>query len=199
MGRSMTTDQATPVPVPEGFSVILADPTDEQMFWFQDNMHFPLAVTPANATIFQTAFAEGTSRAIARLSMPIAGLKTAVHNGYLYLGPVPVHDTPEALAQRFAEMQRLTMELGSTVLADWRATFEPDVLARAAAIMTYDYAGHSTAEVAQFVATFYNELVDVWDIHMRVNIPPMNAVFGLEAFLGEVLGDESAHESRLLL
>jgi phosphohistidine swiveling domain-containing protein len=110
-----------------------------------------------------------------------------------------VHDTPEALAQRFAEMQRLTMELGSTALADWRATFEPDVLARAAAIMTYDYAGHSTAEVAQFVATFYNELVDVWDIHMRVNIPPMNAVFGLEAFLGEVLGDESAHESRLLL
>ena len=34
---------------------------------------------------------------------------------------------------------------------------------------------------------------------MRVNIPPMNAVFGLEEFLGEVLGEDAIPQARQLL
>ncbi len=125
----MTTTEAGPLPTPPDFPIEWSDPADEQLFWFQDNLHFPLPITPLGATLFQTAFETGASAAIARLSMPIEALRATVQHGYVYLGPVPVHGDPQTLEARFAEMQRLTMELCPTVLQDWRETFEPQVLA----------------------------------------------------------------------
>lgn len=195
----MTTTEATaPQPHAE-FPIQWEDAADEQLFWFQDVMHNPLPITPLNATLFQPAFSSGASRAIGPLSMPISGLRVSVQNGYVYLGPVPVMAEPAELEARFAEMQRLTMELAPTVLQDWRETFEPRVLARARHILAFDYEHASAAEIARFARTFYDELVDVWDIHMRVNIPVMNAVFGLEEMLHATLGDGAVTQSRLLL
>ncbi len=79
----MTTTESSVLPVPADFPVDWDDPADEQLFWFQDNLHFPLPQTPLNSTMFQPAFAIGTSRAIAALSMPIEGLRTSMQNGYL--------------------------------------------------------------------------------------------------------------------
>lgn len=152
-----------------------------------------------NATLFQTAFAEGTSRAISKLSMPIVGLRTTVQNGYLYIGPIPVHEPPEVMEARFEEMKRLTMELGATVLHDWRTQFEPKVLRLAARVLEFDFAGATTQEAAALVASLRSDLVEVWDIHMRVNIPPMNAVFGLEEFLSHAVGEEGVTQARQLL
>ncbi len=195
----MAETQSAPLPVPPGFPVEWREPSDDGLFWFQDNLHFPLAVTPANATIFQTAFAEGASRAIAGLSMPISGLRTMVQNGYLYLCPVPVPGTPEELAARFEEMKRIAMHLGSTVLADWRSTFEPQVLAHAERILAFDFDSASIADAARFIESAHEALADVWDIHMRVNIPAMNSVFGFEEFLSHVVGSDAVAQSRLLL
>ncbi len=149
--------------------------------------------------LVQTAFAQGTTQAIEKLSMPIAGLRTMVQNGYLYLGPIPVLEPPEVLHARFEEMKRITMQLGATVLADWRAEFEPKVKRLGDRILSFDYAGSSTAQVSSFVKSFHDDLAHVWDIHMRVNIPPMNAVFGLEEFLQHTIGDEAVTQSRQLL
>ena len=96
-------------------------------------------------------------------------------------------------------MKRITGELGMTVLKDWRETYEPQVLAECDEILSYDYETPSTSEVAGFVAGFYDRLVKMWNIHMRVNIPPMNAVFGLEDFLGHVVGEDAVEQARLTL
>ena len=189
----MATDTSAPFPVRWD----QAD--DAQMFWFRDVMHNPTPVSPLNATMFQPAFAEGASRAIAKLSMPIAGLRTSVQNGYVYLGLIPVMGTPEELAARFGEMQRLTMELGPTVLQDWRETFEPQIHASMRQILGFDYESRTAAEIARAVPSLYQAVVDAYDVHMRVNIPPMNAVFGLEEMLGQMLGPEAVSQSRLLL
>lgn len=172
---------------------------EENQFWFQDAMHLPHALSPLDATMFQPAFTEGASRAIARLSMPIDGLRAEVVNGYVYLSPSPVQGTAEQLAARFEEMKRITGELGFTVLADWRQTFEPRVLDHCEVILSFDYEAASSTEVAALVAGCYDRIVEFWDIHMRVNIPPMNAVFGMEDMLGSILGAEAAAQSRLLL
>jgi len=185
------------IPPPVDFPITWAAPEDEQLFWFQDNLHFPL--TPMNDTLFQPAFEVGASAAIAKLSMPISGLRTTVQNGYLYLAPVPVMGTPEEMEAHFGQMQQITMQLGATTLQDRRETFEPQVEAGADRILTFDYAGSTTAEVAAFAGTFKDELANVWDIHMWVNIPPMGAVFGLEKFLGGVVGPEAVPQARQLL
>ncbi len=185
--------------VSQAFPIHWEDPADEQASWFQDVMHNPLPITPLTATLFQPSFAEGASRAFARLSLPVDALNVSVQNGYVYLAPNPVPGEPAELEARFAEGQRITMELAPTVLKDWRETFEPQVLERCKRILAFDYDGSSAAEIAQFVKAARSDLVDVWDIHMRVNIPPMNAVFGLEEMVSGILGPEAAAQSRLLL
>jgi|CXWL01.1.fsa_nt_gi pyruvate,water dikinase len=183
----------------QAFPILWEHPEHEQASWFQDVMHNPLPVTPLSATLFQPALSEGASRAIARLSIPIDGLRISVQNGYVYLGPSPVMGEPDALEARFAEGQRITMELGATVLQDWRETFEPQILERCERILAFDYDGSTITDIAQLVEGLRADLVDVWDIHMRVNIPPMNAVFGLEELVTGALGAQAAAESRLLL
>ena len=195
----MTETEARPIPTPPDFPITWSEPEDEQLFWFQDNMPFPVPQTPLNATLFQEAFEVGASAAIGRLSMPISGLRTTVQHGYLYLGPVPVHADPQTMEQRFAEMQRLTMELAPTMLQQWRENYEPQVEAAADRILSFDYEGSSTENVAAFVHSFKPMLTEVWDIHMQVNIPAMNAVFGFEEFLGHAAGEDAVQQSRQLL
>lgn len=162
-------------------------------------MHNPDPITPLNATLFQPAFVTGTTAAFDKLSMPVTGIRVGVHHGYVYLGNTPVPGTPEEQQARFAEIQRLTIVLGSTVLADWRTKFEPRVLEIAAEVLGFDFAHHSWRETAQHLGRAFAWLAEVWDIHFQVNIPPMNAVFGLEEFLGGVLGEEVLPEVRQLL
>ena len=187
-----------PIPIPVDFPVAWDDPEHEKQMWIQDKLHQPYPITPLSQTLITTAFSVGASAAIARLSMPVTAMLYTVQNGYPYLALPPFMSTPEEFDARFAEMQRLTMELGSTVYQDWLDTFLPQVEAHCDTILNFDYDSPSTTEVAAFVASFYDIVVDLWDIHMRVNIPPMNAVFGFEEFLSEVLGPEAATESRLL-
>ena len=185
--------------VSQDFPIRWEHPADEEASWFADVMHNPLPITPLNATLFQPAFSEGASRAMARLSLPIEGIRTVVQNGYVYLGRSIAMGTPAELEARFAEGQRITMELAPTVLRDWRETFEPQVLEHCKRILAFDYDGSSTQEIAQFVTSLRANLVDVWDIHMRVNIPPMSAVFGLEEIVNGALGEDAVAQSRLLL
>jgi hypothetical protein len=134
--------QPDPLPVPPDFALEWAQDGDEQRFWMQDRMHLPNALTPLDATLARAAFSVGASAAIAKLSMPITGLRAEVYGGYAYLSPTPFMGTPEEMGARFEGMKRITGELGMTVLADWRETFEPQVLAECAEILEYDYEGH---------------------------------------------------------
>lgn len=174
-------------------------PAEAEAFWFRDILHNPAPITPLNATLFQPSFEVGASAAISKLSMPITGLNVGVHHGYVFLGPTPFMGTPEEMEARMAEMQRLTVELGSTILEDWRNIFEPQVLEMANRHLAFDADAASTRQLAQQVAQLHDDMVKAWDIHMRVNIPAMGAVFGFEEFLAAVLGEEAVGQSRLLL
>jgi hypothetical protein len=66
-------------------------------------------------------------------------------------------------------------------------------------MLAYDFGRAPVKEGAQFAAGIHDRLTKFWDIHMRVNIPPMNAVFGLEEFLGMVVGPDAVTQSRLML
>ena len=194
----MTTTEIGRAQTPE-FPIVWDDPEHEQASWFQDVMHNPLPITPLTATMFQPAFAEGAGRSMARLMLPITGLALSIQNGYVYLSPIPISFDVAVIEARLLETQRVTMELAPTVLRDWRESFEPQVQERARRILDFDYDGSSAQQVARFVVERRSDLVDVWDIHMRVNLPPMNAVFALEEVIGGALGAEGVTLSRQLL
>jgi pyruvate,water dikinase len=191
-----TTDAAM---APADFPITWEAPWQEQQTWFQDVMHNPLPVTPLAATFFQPAFAEGASRGFASLSMPIVGIRALVQNGYVYLSRESFSEDPAELEARAAEMQGVMMQVAPTILKDWRGTYEPRVLEMRRGILEFDYASKPSAELAAFFLDRRTDLVEAWDIHMKVNIPPMGAVFGLEDMLTGALGDGVLAESRMLL
>jgi len=195
----MTTADASRTAPAADFPISWDDPAQQDAAWFQDVMHNPLPVSPLTATLFQPAFAEGAGRSIARLMLPVDRIDISVQNGYVYLSTHPISTDPAVIEARFPEAQRITMELGPTVLEDWRTTFEPDVLARARRVMDFQADGKSAADIARFVVGLRTDLVDVWDIHMRVNIPPMSAVFALEEIVSGALGEDAVGDARQLL
>jgi len=175
------------------------DPAEAESFWFRDIMHNPSPITPLNATLLQPAFTAGATAAISKLAMPITGVTSAVHQGYVFIGPSPFVGTPEETEARTAEMQRITMELCATILADWRTIFEPRVLDMAENLLAFDAEHASTRELAAQVVRLRDAMTEAWDIHMRINIPVMGAVFGFEEFLAAVVGEEAVGQARLLL
>ncbi|HJM76509.1 MAG TPA: hypothetical protein QGI71_11745 [Dehalococcoidia bacterium] len=81
-------------------------------FWMQDRMHLPNALTPLDQTLVQRSFGVGVGRAIAKMSMPITGLRVGLFGGYAYLSPQPFMGTPEEMGARFEEMKRIAGQLG---------------------------------------------------------------------------------------
>ena len=67
---------------------------EDSMFWFQDGVHWPQALRPWDATLYEFAIASLSQYNTRHLQVPPAnGIDFRILNGYAYLTPVPA---PEA-------------------------------------------------------------------------------------------------------
>lgn len=63
---------------------------EESMFWFQDGVHWPEALMPWDATLFEYAITSLSQYNTRHLQVPPAnGIDFRILNGYAYLSPVP--------------------------------------------------------------------------------------------------------------
>jgi pyruvate,water dikinase len=63
---------------------------EDSMFWFQDGVHWPQALLPWDATLFEYAIASLSQYNTRHLQVPPAnGIDFRILNGYAYLTPVP--------------------------------------------------------------------------------------------------------------
>jgi pyruvate,water dikinase len=73
---------------------------DDSMFWFQDGIHWPEAMTPWDATFFEYAIAALSQYNTRHYLIPPAlGVDARILNGYAYLSPVGVADPAEIEAR----------------------------------------------------------------------------------------------------
>ena len=74
---------------------------EDSMFWFQDGVHWPQALLPWDATLFEYAIASLSQYNTRHLQVPPAnGIDFRILNGYAYLTPVPA--PPEDIEARVA-------------------------------------------------------------------------------------------------
>ena len=73
---------------------------EDSMFWFQDGIHWPTALTPWDATFFEYAIAALSQYNTRHYLIPPAlGVDARILNGYCYLSPVGVADPAEIEAR----------------------------------------------------------------------------------------------------
>ncbi|MGH9003418.1 MAG: PEP-utilizing enzyme, partial [Acidimicrobiia bacterium] len=73
---------------------------EDSMFWFQDGIHWPEAMTPWDATFFEYAIAALSQYNTRHYLIPPAlGVDARILNGYAYLSPVGVADPAEIEAR----------------------------------------------------------------------------------------------------
>ena len=75
---------------------------EEARFWFQDGVHWPRALSPWDATLFEFALASLSQYNTRHLRIPASnGIDFRILHGYVYLSPVAV--PPEDVQVRIAE------------------------------------------------------------------------------------------------
>ncbi len=80
---------------------------EDSVFWFQDGIHWPEALTPWDATFYEYAIASLSQYNTRHYLIPPAlGIDYRVLNGYAYLTPVPVMDPAEIEARVPQFMER---------------------------------------------------------------------------------------------
>lgn len=189
----------TPLPTPADFPITWKAAEHEQLTWFQDLMHNPLPITPLTASIHCEAFSTGATRGLDGLSMPIVALHEQTQNHYVYLSAEPYLGTPEEMEARFADMQAAIGALMPGFVERFYSDYVPRILAHANRHRGTDYSGMSLSELCEFVAGVRETVVDLWDMHMQVNIPSMAAAFGFSEFLASIFGPEIERTGHLML
>jgi pyruvate,water dikinase len=193
------TAPASATPATGAFPIRWEHPGDEDRFWFQDVMHFPTPITPLTQTFQLPAFNEGGNRAIALLSMPILGFTYGAQNHYVYGSVMPFVGTPEEMEARMAQMQQTIGAILPGLTGRFERELIPRILDICREFRETDCGHMSLAEHARFVAGVRDRLVELWDIHMTVNIPPMAGVFGFDEFLAAMLGPDEERTGHLML
>ena len=80
---------------------------EDGVFWFQDGIHWPEALSPWDATFYEYAIASLSQYNTRHYLIPPAlGIDYRVLNGYAYLSPVPVMDPAEIEARVPQFMER---------------------------------------------------------------------------------------------
>lgn len=189
----------TPIPTPPNFPIRWKDPADEQLFWFQDLMHYPTPVTPLTASFGIPAFNEGATKGIQHLSLPIVAFKFDAFHSYVFGTVVPYTGTPEQMEARTEGMKAAIMSIIPGLMPEFYGKMVPRILEIVRDLCDRDYASMSLSELARHVVSIQKEHTELWDIHMQINIPPMGAVFGLDEFLASFLGPEVERTGHLML
>ena len=95
---------------------------EDSMFWFQDGIHWPAAMTPWDATFFEYAiFALSQYNTRHYLIPPALGVDARILNGYAYLSPVGVADPAEIEARVPHFLERAGYYFGNwdTLYGQW--------------------------------------------------------------------------------
>ncbi|MDQ1629515.1 MAG: pyruvate, water dikinase [Actinomycetota bacterium] len=115
------------IPVPDGaegwtdlysYSSVFSEDRreqEDQAFWFQDGVHWPMAMTPWDATFYEYAIASLSQYNTRHYIIPPAmGIDYRILYGYAYLSPVGVAD-PAEIGSRVPEF----MERAGHYFANW--------------------------------------------------------------------------------
>ncbi|MEA2523833.1 MAG: rifampicin phosphotransferase [Thermomicrobiales bacterium] len=189
-----------PVMDAPAFPLTWQDPTEAEVTWLRDPMHFPRPLSPLFRSVWGPAFEFGFSTAARELSMPVLGVRVRFHNGYEY----EHHDIAEPASEDEArEMGARTeaamREAIGRQMDRWQGEFLPRLLKTRDRLRTVDVAQASPTQVVALIDEVDEIAREDWLIHFRIAFPMMLAMELYDEFYAELFGSDAANAHALLV
>ena len=190
--------QPTPIPAPEGFPVVWAQPGDEHRLWTRESMHAPGQIRAMDASIAKRWIDGGMNAAFEHYSMPVRNRYFRV-NTYLYQSIFPFTFDPAELQRLGHEAERRVGEVLGRQLALWNEQWLPELLGIYADWIAVDHAALDDAGLAAHVRRVVDDSVHVWEIHFKIAFPMLMSMSLFDDFYRETLAAEDRYEAVRLL
>ncbi len=163
----MSTDTAAEFPV------AWSDPADAALTWARDPMHFPAPVTPLSADFLIRCLVPGTSVACETLVSPLATLRQAAFNSWIYISP-QLAVAPEAMGERIAAHMPVMGDHMDNLGRRWDEEYLPAVVRLTDEIDGLDLSGDGATATAA-IDRLLEISTEIWALHFLTVFPKLAA------------------------
>lgn len=181
-------DAVRPVPTPN-FPVTWDDPSEANLSWAFDPMHWPTVITPMTGQ-YTDIFIERGDAVYRAMSLPMYMLSRRI-NTYHYHTTTPLPLSPEEMAAQSSQTEARLNELLQNLGEQWHQVYLPEIQAHLAFWQNFDLANATMDQLLTHFAETRQRLQRLSEIHHLVQVP---ASFALSLFLdlySELLGGET--------
>lgn len=163
------------IPLPEGLTVEWETPSDSELFWTMDRMHFPSPISRVDDELIRLVNARGMNYSFEMYDVPMrAHARRFWTYHYSAFAPLmmPEH---EMLAMGKRSEEKLTQAIAQ--LGDrWENEWLPEVQSHIEFWRQFPLRDASMPDLIQHLADTRERLGRVWEIHFAVAFPMMLAV-----------------------
>ena len=189
----------TVIPAPPGFPIAWPQDGDAELFWQQDNMHFPDPVAPMEAAMLARTLGHGFGYGARRYNAPIERVEVRAINGYHYQAMVPVTGTPEEMeAVGQAAQEAIVATIGR--LTDlWEGEVLPEVRDHIDYWDSFDLAGATREQLVAHLDETWARQRRIWDLHFVIVLPVYLAISEFDELYRGLFPDAGPLDSYRLL
>ena len=186
------------IAIPATFPVSWPRPEDADLFWAQDRLHYPDAVTPLEFSMIEDAVDAGITAAARAYAIPLTVQDRHI-NSYLYVAIVADElNEADAAAIALASEARLRAAMAG-MEAEWLEVWLPEIQSHLAFWQAFDLPNASSTELLAHLAASWPRLQRVWEIHFLLFLPSMLAISQFADLYGELWEDAGSLEAYSLL
>lgn len=165
---------------------MLTTEVQQQLFWQQESMHWPSAVTTMEAEVFELTYARGFCAAAEQYSMPVRLAMQRI-DGYMYQAVYPVSTDPQVLAGLGEESGQRLMSSVLNLRALWESKWLP-------AIQRFI----DTCESFDDLDRLRREMTELGRVHFELTFPYLLALSEFQDYYRDLFDGEALDAYRLL-
>jgi pyruvate,water dikinase len=184
---SMTTHHQTH----DGLTPEWEQPTDSQLSWMQDRMHFPYPISRMEDDFARLSLIHGLNRSHQIYQIPVR-MHARRFWTYHYAASTPLELTPEEMQAMAARSEKIVGEAIGSLGKRWEGDWLPAIKSHLAHLQSFDLSGATDAALMEHVEDAIERMRAIWQLHFEVGLPAYLAMSLFEEFYRELFGDESA-------
>lgn len=153
------------IPIPSDFPVQWDRPTDAELLWTLDPVHWPGPMTPLVYSVLSPAVARALTMAAHAYERPVQEVLVRRINTYRYQATVPLSLSPEEAAARRARSQQKLREAMGRLAETWLTEWLPEVQAHLAYWDAFDLQGAVLPALLDHLDETVRRMARLWEVH----------------------------------
>ncbi len=182
------------------FVVTFGENENPEYTYMFDAMHFPAPISKLFQTVMGPAFAEGFTRAVHGLNVPLQSAELTFQNNYLFQAFLPVIPKDEIEAIQLGERAEASMQAELPVmLARWENVHLPRIKTNLRFLETMNVEHCPRHELPSLLDDVVAIAADLWDTHFTIVVPVLLANQLFDEFYADLFGGSEQDAHQLLI